>query len=458
MEGLFSLSDDNKKFYKLLITLCIPIIIQQLISTSVNIIDTVMISSLGEASVAAIGVANQYFFLFNMALSGIIGGAGVFISQFYGKNDKNNIKKTTSFTTLLSILLSIIFVFLATIFPTNIINIFSKDNEVIKLCVDYFKVIVFCYPLIAISTVFSMGSRSVRHPKLGMICSSIALIVNIILNYCLIFGNLGLPALGVKGAALATVIARIVEFTLIISYVYFIKKDYILKFTLRDFKLINKDFINMFIEKTLPVFINDSTWAIGTILYSVAYSKAGTSAMAASQIATSTGNFFIITSVCIGIGASIMLGNELGADRIDTAINYAKKFAKLVTIIGLIFGGLLILNIPLLLKIFNVSNSLSSDMTKIFFIMGIMLGLRAFNTLIVIGILRSGGDTKYSLYLELGCMWLVSIPLTFIAAFKGCPIYILVLLSYSEEIVKFIFGVPRTLSKKWANNIVKEMN
>ena len=438
MEGLFTLSDNNKKFYKLLISLCIPIIIQQLISTSVNIIDTVMISSLGETSVASIGVANQYFFLFNMALSGIVGGSGVFISQFYGKNDRINIKKTTSFTTLLSVGLSAIFVLLATLFPTNIINIFSKDPEVIKLCREYFSIIVFCYPLIAISTVFSMGSRSVRNPKLGMICSSIALVV--------------------KGAALATVIARIIEFILIISYVYFIKKDYILKFNLKDFKLIDKDFINTFISKTLPVFINDTTWAIGTILYSVAYSQAGTSAIAASQIATSTGNFFIITSVCIGIGASIMLGNELGADRIDTAIIYAKKFSKLVVIVGLICGGLLILNIPILLKMFSVSSDLAPDITKIFFIMGLMLALRAFNTLIVIGILRSGGDTKYSLYLELGCMWFASIPLTFVAAFKGAPIYILVLLSYSEEIVKFIFGVPRALSKKWANNIVKEMN
>lgn len=458
MEGLFILSDNNKKFYKLLISLCIPIIIQQLISTSVNIIDTVMISSLGEASIASIGVANQYFFLFNMALSGIVGGSGVFISQFYGKNDTSNIKKTTSFTALLSIGLSIIFVCIATIFPTNIINIFSKDPEVVKLCKEYFSIIILCYPLIAISTVFSMGSRSVRNPKLGMICSSIALVVNIGLNYCLIFGKLGFPNLGVKGAALATVVARMVEFSLIIGYVYFIKKDYVLKFTFNDFKLIDKDLANTFISKSLPIFINDTTWAIGTILYSVAYSKAGTSAIAASQIATSTGNFFIITSVCIGIGASIMLGNELGADRIDTAITYAKKFSKLVIIIGLIFGGLLILNIPILLKMFSVSSDLEPDMTKIFFIMGIMLALRAFNTLIVIGILRSGGDTKYSLYLELGCMWLVSIPLTFIAAFKGAPIYILVLLSYSEEIVKFIFGLPRTLSKKWANNIVKEIN
>lgn len=458
MEGLFSLSDNNKKFYKLLISLCIPIIVQQLISTSVNIIDTVMISSLGEAPVASIGVANQYFFLFNMALSGIVGGSGVFISQFYGKNDISNIKKTTSFTALLSVGLSIIFVFIATIFTTNIINIFSKDPEVVRLCKEYFNIIVFCYPLIAISTVFSMGSRSVRNPKLGMICSSIALVVNIVLNYCLIFGKFGFPNLGVKGAALATVIARMVEFALIISYVYFIKKDYVLKFTWKNFKLIDKDFVNTFISKSLPIFINDTIWTIGTILYSVAYSKAGTSAIAASQIATSTGNFFIITSVCIGIGASIMLGNELGADRIDTAITYAKKFSILVVIVGLICGGLLILNIPMLLKMFSVSSDLAPDMTKIFFIMGVMLALKAFNTLIVIGILRSGGDTKYSLYLELGCMWIASIPLTFIAAIKGAPIYIIVLLSYSEELVKFIFGVPRVLSKKWANNIVKEIN
>ena len=142
MEGLFTLSDNNKKFYKLLISLCIPIIIQQLISTSVNIIDTVMISSLGETSVASIGVANQYFFLFNMALSGIVGGSGVFISQFYGKNDRINIKRLLAL--LLYYLLDLVpFVLLATLLTTNIINIFSKDPEVIKLCREYFSIIVF---------------------------------------------------------------------------------------------------------------------------------------------------------------------------------------------------------------------------------------------------------------------------------------------------------------------------
>lgn len=457
MRDLFSLNDDNKVFYKILISLCIPIIVQNLISTSVNILDTVMISSLGEASVASIGIANQFFFLFNMSLSGLTGGAGVFISQFYGKNDTSNIRKVTGLNTILAIILSCFFFIPALFLPNVIVSIFSQDPEVVKLCIEYLSIIGLCYPLIAVSTVFSMGSRSVRNPKLGMFCSGFALITNVILNYGFIFGKLGLPQLGVKGAALATVIARLLELCLILGYVYLAKKDYILKFTMKDLKSISSSFIGSFLSKSLPIFVNDTTWAVGTVLYSVAYSKAGTSAIAASQIATSTGNFFIMTSVCIAIGGSIMLGNELGADRIDRAIVYAKKFSILVFLIGIIFGGLLILNIPLLLKIFSVSDSLAPDISKIFFIMGIMLALKSFNTLIIIGVLRSGGDTKYALFLELGCMWFISIPLTFIAAFNGTPIFILVLLTYSEEVAKFIFGVPRALSKKWAVNIVKEI-
>lgn len=458
MTNIFNLNDENKRFYKLLVSLCIPIIIQNLISTSVNIIDTVMISSLGEASVASIGVANQYFFLFNMTLSGLTGGAGLFISQFFGKNDANNIKKVTGLNVLLGIILGLLFFIPAFIFPKFIIHFFSYDPEVVKLCIQYFSIIAFCYPLIAVSTVFSMGSRSIRNPKLGMICSAIALISNIILNYCLIFGNLGFPALGVRGAAIATVIARFIEFSLLIGYVYILKKDYVLKFDIANLKSIDKQFINAFFEKSTPILLNDSGWAVGTVLYSVAYAKAGTSAIAASQIATSTGNFFIMTAVCVAIGASIMLGNELGADNKEVAIDYAKKFSKIVFIVGTLFGILLILNIPTLLKMFSVSDNLAPDIIKIFVIMGLLMGLKSFNTLLIIGILRSGGDTKYSLFLELGCMWLVSLPLTFIFAIKGAPIYILVLLTYSEEIVKFIFGVPRALSKKWVANIVKEID
>ena len=457
MKNLIKLNEDNKKFYKTLITLCIPIIIQNLLSNLINMIDTVMVGGLGEVSVASIGIANQYFFLYNMALSGIIGGAALFIAQFYGKSDKDNIRKITALSVISSLVLGIIFMLVAIFSPKFIINFFSQDEQVIKVAVNYFLIIGFCYPIIAINNVFSMGSRSIRNPKLGMICSTISLSINIILNYIFIFGKLGMPALGASGAALATVIARIIELILLITYIYFIKNDYELRFTFKDIKVINKDLVKAYVSKTIPTFLNDTLWAFGTVLYAVAYSRAGTSAIAASQIASSTGNFFIITAVCVAIGSSIMIGNELGADNIEKAIDYSKKFSKLVTIVGLIFGGLLILSIPILLKIFSVSSSLAPDIINIFIIMGVLMALKTFNTFIIIGVLRSGGDTKYALFLEMGCMWFVSLPLTFFAAYKGLPIYILVALTYTEEVAKFIFGVPRVLSKKWAKNIVKDI-
>lgn len=457
MQYIFKLDKENKIFYKTLLTLCIPIIIQNLLSTLINMVDTIMVGGLGEVSVAAIGIANQYFFLYNMALSGIIGGAGLFIAQFFGKNDKENIRKITALGSLSALALGIIFATMAIFSPKFIIHFFSLDESVVEIAVNYFLIIGFCYPIIAISNVFSMGSRSIRNPKLGMICSSISLVLNIILNYIFIFGKFGIPALGASGAALATVISRIVELILLVSYVYFIKSDYELRFTFKDIKLINRDLFKAFISKTIPVFFNDTLWAFGTVLYAVAYSKAGTSAIAASQIASSTGNFFIMTSVCIAIGSSIMIGNELGADHIEKAVSYSKKFAILVCLAGVVFGGLLILSIPALLKVFSVSPGLAPDIRKIFIVMGVLMALKTFNTFIIIGVLRSGGDTKYALTLEMGCMWFVSLPLTFLAAYKGVPIYILVALTYTEEIAKFIFGVPRALSKKWANNIVKDI-
>ena len=457
MKEIVVLNEDNKKFYKTLITLCIPIIIQNLLSNLINMVDTIMVGGLGEISVASIGIANQYFFLYNMALSGIIGGASLFIAQFYGKNDKLNIRKITGLSVISALMIGITFMIVALFSPKFIIYFFSKDLDVIKVATNYFSIIGFCYPIIAISNVFSMGSRSIRNPKLGMICSTISLFINIILNYVFIFGKLGMPALGASGAAIATVIARIIELILLVSYIYFIKDDYELRFTFKDIKLINKDLLKAYISKTTPTFLNDTLWAFGTVLYAVAYSKAGTSAIAASQIASSTGNFFIVTAVCVAIGSSIMIGNELGADNIKKAIHYSKKFAILVTLVGAIFGLLLIISIPGLIKLFSVSDQPMPDIKKIFVIMGILMALKTFNTFIIIGVLRSGGDTKYALFLEMGCMWIVSLPLTFFAAYKGLPIYILVGLTYTEEVVKFIFGVPRAISKKWAQNLVKNI-
>ncbi len=190
----------DREFYKVLLVLCIPIIVQNFISTSVNVIDTVMISSLGEESIATVGVANQVFFLFNMGLIGLTGATGLFISQFYGSNDRKSIKKVMGLSTILCVGFSFIFFVLAFFFPELIIGIFSTDPKVVELCKSYLVVIAISYPLTALSMVISAGARAVRNPKLGMFCSGASLIINIIFNYCLIFGIGIFPELGVKGA------------------------------------------------------------------------------------------------------------------------------------------------------------------------------------------------------------------------------------------------------------------
>lgn len=341
--------------------------------------------------------------------------------------------------------------------PELIINIFSTDPEVVALCKDYLVVIALSYPLTAISMVISAGARAVRNPQLGMFCSGASLIINIIFNYCLIFGVGIFPALGVKGAAISTVFARIIECLLLVGYVLLKDKDYIIKFNVFEVRKINKEFFNVYMSKGMLIFINDFGWAIGSVSYAVAYAMIGTEAIAASQIATSTANLFIMLAMCIGVGAAIMLGNELGADNKENAIDYASKFSKLVFAVGSILGGMLILSIPILLKIYSTSPGMEGDLTKIFIIMGLLMGLKSFNILVIVGILISGGDTKYAFGLEFGCMWLVSIPLTFFGAMHGFPIYMLVLFTYSEEIVKCIFGLPRVLSRKWIVNLTKNM-
>lgn len=448
---------DRKRFYKSLFFLCIPIIVQNLISTLVNMIDTVMISSLGSPAIAAVGIANQFFFLYTMVIVGVCSGATVFISQFFGKRDTENIKRVAAFTTTAALVSSIVFFLLAKFGPMLLVGIFSKDSQVIRPALDYFEIIAYAYPLIAISMALTICSRSIRRPYLGMVSSAIALVVNVILNYGLILGNLGMPALGVSGAAIATCAARVVEVIIVVGYIFIVEKDHMLRFNINHIRSITWDFLKQFLDKSIPMFTNDVVWAIGTIAYTVAYSVAGTEAIAAGQIAGTTSNLFLLISICIANGGSIMLGIELGSGRIDMAITYAKKLAILVFISGLVMGGFLILSIPGLINIFHIAPDSINLMTKVFKVIGTFMALKSINTFIVISVLRSGGDTKFAMIVEVIAMWCFSIPATFYGAYHGYSMWILVAFTYLEEIVKMFAIFPRALSKKWANNLVNHM-
>ncbi|MBU5590457.1 MATE family efflux transporter [Clostridium sp. MSJ-4] len=443
----------DKKFYKMLVTLALPIIMQNLVSSSLNMVDTLMIGSLGESSIAAVGLANQVFFLFTLIMFGINSGSGIFIAQYYGKKDKENIHRVIGIGLMCVIIIGSIFTVAAVAFPSDILRIFTKDSVVINSGRGYLRIVGLSYIINAITLCYAFALRCTRQPKIPMFISIIALVSNTILNIIFIYGKLGVPAMGVNGAAIATLISRIIEFILMIAIVY--RGKNIVAGKIKNMLDLSKGFMVNFFKVTLPVIFNETFWALGMTMYSMAYARISTEAVASVQIATTVQNIFMVINMGIANAAAVMIGNKIGEREEEEAIRYSKLFSVLSPTVGIVMGTLLIVLAPLILKLFNVSPTTYSDSIKVLRVIGLILPIKFFNSLLVVGILRAGGDTKFSLFLETGSVWLIGVPLSFIGALVlHLPVYGVVALIFIEEIVKSSIGLPRVLSKKWVKNVV----
>lgn len=452
LKGLFK----DKKFYNTMIAITLPIALQNLITSSLNMMDTVMIGRVGEENIAAVGMANQYFFLFALLLFGINSGAAIFIAQFWGKKDIKNIRRILGIGILLGGIVAVLFTFGALAFPRLIMRVFTKDINVIILGTKYLRIVSFSYIITAISFAFSIASRSIGQAKLPMIVSGISLIANTVLNYILIFGNFGAPTLGIVGAAIATLIARIIELLFLLKIIY--KNRGPLAGKINEFIDINRAYLKKFFNTALPVILNELFWSLGITMYSVAYGRIGTGAFAAVQIANTVQNVFMVIARGMGSACAVMIGNELGANNEKRAIEYAKRFSILGLIIGLAIGGVLYISAPFVLYLFGVEAEVYTNAYKILGVMALFMTFKVFTGILIVGILRSGGDTKFSLLLEGGSVWFVGVPLAFIGALiLELPIYWVVALVSLEEIVKSLIGIPRIISKKWVRNVVDQM-
>ena len=449
----------NHNFYEEMVAIALPITLQNLIANSVNMLDTLMISSLGEKSLAAVGFANQVFFLYAVTIFGISTGASVFIAQFWGKRDGENIKKVLGLSLTLSSILGIIFTLLVILFPQSIMRIFSKDPEVIRLGMDYLGIVVFTYIITGLSFSYSVASRSIGQAKMPMVVSIISFVTNGVFNYLFIFGKFGFPKLGVKGAAYGTLIARIVEM-LIILYAIYSDEENPLAGKLKELTNWNRNFIKKYLNTSYPVMINEALWSLGNVMYSVAYSKIGTEAAASVQILNTVYNLFMVLARGMANACTVMVGNKIGADEEDIAIDYANKFLKISLINGVILGGVLYFSSGVILKIFrNLSPEVYTMSKQLLTVLALFFFLKALNSTLIVGVLRGGGDTKFSMKLEMAAVWLVGVPLAFLGAtvFK-LPVHLVVALVYMEEVVKTSVGIPRVMSKKWVKNVIQDMN
>lgn len=439
-------------FYSTLLKLAIPIVIQNLITSSINMVDTVMIGKIGEVEIAAVGIANQYFFLFNLLIIGITSGAGIFISQYWGQRDKENIHRTLGLSLVSSTIFSILFTIIAFMIPEYIMVLFNKDPYVIQLGIDYLKIVSISYIFTAISLVFGVSSRCVEDTVAPMLVSIVALLVNASLNYVFIFGHLGFPAMGVKGAALATLIARVVETIVLILYIYF--KKGVLAAKWKEIMDINKGFVAKSLRTIIPVVINDMCWALAMIIYAIAYGNLGTQAMAAVQITTTIQNVFMVFTFGLANGAAVMIGHQVGAGNINKSLEYTKRFVKLSTIVGIGIGIVLALSAPMILSFFNISEVVYKSALKILYIISIIMIIKVLGVVIIVGILRGGGAASYSLKVEALTMWGIGVPLVFLGSFVfKLPVEMVVLLAGFEEVAKVVFTIRKLKTGEWIRQV-----
>lgn len=443
----------DKVFLKSMLAIAIPIALQNLITSSLNMVDTLMISSLGESSIAAVGLANQVFFFYTLINFGINSGSSIFISQYWGREDIPNIKRVLGLALTLSTFTGILFTIAGLFFPEYIMKIFMDDAEVIRLGADYLRVVSLSYIITAIGFSYGIALRSTGRPRVPMIISAISFVTNATFNYILIFGKFGFPEMGVKGAALGTLIARIVEIGLILYVIYSTKGP--LAATFEELIDWSKGFVNKYIITIAPVILNEGFWSLGQIMYTIAFAKIGQEATAAVQLTTTIQNIFFVLVRGLANACAVMVGNKIGAGDEEGAYDYGIQFLILSTLIGLVLGIIMALTPDLTLKVFrNLNPSLYHTAKRLLIVMGVSFFVKTFNSTSVVGVLRGGGDTNFSLFLEMGSVWLIGVPIAFIGAlYLKLPVHWVFALVTLEEVVKFMVSLPRILSKKWIKNL-----
>ena len=309
-------------FFKKTVLLAVPVAMQGLLNTVVNLVDNLMIGSLGATAIASVGLANKVFFVFSLLVFGVVSGSGILAAQYWGNHDVKNIRKVLGISLMIALIGAILFLIPARWNPRMVMRIFTTSESSIEMGAAYLMVAALSYPCTAVTNTYVAMLRSVNRVKEPVIISCVAILTNITFNYIFIFGHFGAPALGVVGAALATLIARILEMTLILLTVYVGKTP--LACHVRELFGYSKEFLIQFARTSAPVICNEFMWGLGTTIYSMAYGRMGDEAVAAITIATTIQDLAVVLFQGLSAATAVILGNELGAGKLKRAENYAR--------------------------------------------------------------------------------------------------------------------------------------
>jgi putative MATE family efflux protein len=442
----------DRQFYKNLFSISIPIMLQNLINSFVNMVDTVMIGRLGTTEIAAVGLGNQVFFLYNMILFGICSGGAIFTAQFWGKQDIQGIRKNMGLCLISNLSVALIFTGMVVINSEGIIGIYSRDAEVVRLGGQYLKTLAPCYIPFGISFVFILTLRSVERVKLAMVSTVIALTINMVLNYFLIFGIGPFPAMGVSGAARATVIARYTEMIILISVSY--ARRYPMAGKLRELMAFNSPFVSRFIRIAFPVVVNETLWALGITVQNIIFARNHTDAIAAFNITNTVSQLTWVIFIGLGNGVAVLIGKKIGEGNDQTARDYARRITAFAPLMAAAAALILFPISRLLPFIFNVNANVLSIASVMFIILCCSYPFRAFNMTLIVGVCRAGGDTIFCVLYEIIFMWGFSLPLGAAMSFIfHAPVWLIFFCLASEDVFKAMLGFWRLRSGKWLHDV-----
>jgi len=442
----------GRQFYKKFIYIAGPIALQNLLMSSLALVDIVMIGQLGETAIAAVGLGGQVFFLATLLFYGISSGGAVFFAQFWGRKDIKSIKKTIFLVVILVEAGAAVLSILAITIPEYIINIFTTDSAVISDGSVYLTITGISYIFTALSIAYSLALRSIGKASLPLKATIVSITVNTGLNYILIFGKLGFPEMGIMGAAIATTISRFIEMAIIVTYVY--KSKSILAAGIKDFLNLKIDFVKRYFKTTFPVILNELAWAIGMLVYKVVYARMGTDTIATIGITETTDSLIFSFLLGSANASAIMIGNKIGERDIEGVHIYSHRFLIIAFFLGISGGSILLLIAPYVPLLFNVSDSVRRSATLVMYILAAFTVVKSFNLHFVIGMFRGGGDTRFSFLIDIIGTWFVGVPLAVVfGLILKFPLHFVVLIIIVEEVFKVVLGFFRYRSNKWIHDV-----
>ena len=447
-------------FWRVALRLAIPIALQNLLISSFSLIDTLMVGQLGDVALSAVGMAGQWSWMLNIALFGVISGTSLYISQYWGVRDIDGIHRTYGIALTSAVLIATAFALSGLLIPGGIVSIFNRDPAIIDAGSAYLSIAALSYPAVAISNILSTVLRSTERVRLPLAVSGVTAVCNAVLNYTLIFGKFGLPAMGVRGAALATVISSWMGPLLLLLFSSF-QKNILITSPARLFRF-KRAQVGAFYRRAAPIILNESLWGLGTVIFNVIFSNLGYEYYAAVTIHKTFENIAFVLFVGFCNACCIMVGKSVGAGKVERAVMDSRRFAMIVPFVSLLAGAVIILLRAQLVSVFNMGGNIS-ELTQrtaqtILLIYGLELPMRNIPYIMIVGIFRSGGDTTTGMRLDLFSQWLLSIPATFLAAFVlKLPFVVVYAIMYIfEDYVKSFLCLRHFLSDRWIHPVTEE--